>query len=95
MLFRSDPDPGTKGWQSNTRGLSYVFGADVVHEICQKLDIDMIVRAHQVVQDGYEFFADRKLITLFSAPHYCGNIIFNYQNIKNINFKYSYTKLSV
>lgn len=26
----------------------------------------------QVVQDGYEFFANRKLVTLFSAPHYCG-----------------------
>lgn len=26
----------------------------------------------QVVEDGYEFFAQRKLITLFSAPNYCG-----------------------
>jgi hypothetical protein len=26
----------------------------------------------QVVQDGYELFANRKLVTLFSAPHYCG-----------------------
>jgi serine/threonine-protein phosphatase PP1 catalytic subunit len=24
------------------------------------------------VEDGYEFFADRKLLTLFSAPNYCG-----------------------
>uniref|UniRef100_A0A915CU96 Serine/threonine-protein phosphatase n=1 Tax=Ditylenchus dipsaci TaxID=166011 RepID=A0A915CU96_9BILA len=26
----------------------------------------------RVVQDGYEFFASRKLVTIFSAPHYCG-----------------------
>nr|CDJ82807.1 Hypothetical protein CBG20874 [Haemonchus contortus] len=26
----------------------------------------------KVVQDGYEFFANRKLVTIFSAPHYCG-----------------------
>ncbi|GJX77239.1 MACPF domain-containing protein-like protein [Tanacetum coccineum] len=25
----------------------------------------------QVVKDGYEFFADRQLVTLFSAPNYC------------------------
>lgn len=25
-----------------------------------------------MVQDGYEFFANRKLVTIFSAPHYCG-----------------------
>ena len=28
--------------------------------------------AHQVVDDGYEFFAKRQLITIFSAPNYCG-----------------------
>lgn len=25
-----------------------------------------------MVEDGYEFFANRKLVTLFSAPNYCG-----------------------
>ena len=25
----------------------------------------------QVVEDGYEFFARRQLVTLFSAPNYC------------------------
>jgi hypothetical protein len=40
--------------------------------MCLKLNIDLICRAHQVVQDGYELFAERKLVTLFSAPHYCG-----------------------
>lgn len=40
--------------------------------MCNRLDIDLIVRAHQVVQDGYEFFANRKLVTLFSCPHYAG-----------------------
>ena len=25
-----------------------------------------------MVEDGYEFFADRQLVTLFSAPNYCG-----------------------
>ena len=29
-------------------------------------------KQQQVVEDGYEFFAKRQLVTLFSAPNYCG-----------------------
>ena len=68
MLW-SDPDKWAKGWQANTRGVSFVFGSDIVAAFCQKFGIDLIARAHQVVQDGYEFFASRKLVTIFSAPH--------------------------
>lgn len=66
-------DPGkVSGWQPNPRGASVVFGEDAVNECCKMLDIDLIVRGHQCVQDGYEFFAGKKLVTVFSAPHYLG-----------------------
>ncbi|TKR66635.1 hypothetical protein L596_022901 [Steinernema carpocapsae] len=71
-LLWSDPDLHNKGWQPNTRGVSYTYGTDIVNEMTSKLNIDLIARAHQVVQDGYEFFANRKVVTIFSAPHYCG-----------------------
>ena len=32
----------------------------------------MYVCMCQVVEDGYEFFARRQLVTIFSAPNYCG-----------------------
>lgn len=68
----ADPDPDLQGWAENARGVSYTFGQDVVDEFLNKFDFDLIVRAHQVVEDGYEFFAGRQLVTLFSAPNYCG-----------------------
>ncbi|CAJ0564621.1 unnamed protein product, partial [Mesorhabditis spiculigera] len=71
-LLWADPALGLSGFQPNMRGTSVWFGADVVKEKCKELGVDLIARAHQVVQDGYEFFADRKLVTVFSAPHYCG-----------------------
>lgn len=30
------------------------------------------MQLRQVVEDGYEFFGNRRLVTLFSAPNYCG-----------------------
>src|SRR6218665_4207465 len=32
----------------------------------------LLLLLFQVVEDGYEFFAKRQLVTLFSAPNYCG-----------------------
>jgi len=68
-LLWSDPEADISGWAENDRGVSYTFGADVVSKFLQKHDYDLIVRAHQVVEDGYEFFADRQLVTIFSAPN--------------------------
>jgi serine/threonine-protein phosphatase PP1 catalytic subunit len=49
-----------------------VFGSDIVSQFLEDQDIDLICRAHQVVEEGYEFFAKRQLVTVFSAPNYCG-----------------------
>lgn len=71
-LLWSDPDPSCENYQNNDRGVSFTFGARIVKEFLEKHDLDLVVRAHQVVEDGYEFFAGRELVTVFSAPNYCG-----------------------
>ena len=38
----------------------------------EKKDAIFSQTCFQVVEDGYEFFAKRQLVTLFSAPNYCG-----------------------
>ena len=71
-LLWSDPDKDVLEFDENDRGVSVVFGEKIVQEFNRKNDLDLIIRAHQVVDDGYEFFAQRQLITIFSAPNYCG-----------------------
>jgi len=71
-LLWADPDKDITGWAENDRGVSFIFGPDVVTSFLQRQDMDLVCRAHQVVEDGYEFFSRRQLITLFSAPNYCG-----------------------
>eukprot|EP00475_Leptophrys_vorax_P027477 TRINITY_DN39168_c0_g1_i1.p1 TRINITY_DN39168_c0_g1~~TRINITY_DN39168_c0_g1_i1.p1 ORF type:complete len:328 (+),score=33.26 TRINITY_DN39168_c0_g1_i1:292-1275(+) len=71
-LLWADPDKDIQGWGDNDRGVSYTFGSDTVTEFLDKHDLDLVCRAHQVVEDGYEFFAKRQLVTVFSAPNYCG-----------------------
>lgn len=49
-----------------------MFGRRVVEQFCEVNDIELIVRAHQIVEDGYEFSYDRRVLTIFSAPNYWG-----------------------
>lgn len=74
-LMWADPEKGqTNEYEFNSsRGVGVTFNERAVEYICEKLDIDLISRSHQVVSDGYEFFANRKLVTIFSAPGYMGD----------------------
>jgi serine/threonine-protein phosphatase PP1 catalytic subunit len=71
-LLWSDPERGVKDWAPNQRGISVLFNEKIIKKTIDDLDIDLICRAHQVVENGYEFFAQRRLVTVFSAPNYCG-----------------------
>ena len=71
-LLWSDPDSQVvNGWGPNDRGVSVVFNEKIIQKFLEKFDFDLICRAHQVVEEGYEFFGDRQLVTVFSAPNYC------------------------
>ena len=58
--------------KSKQLGISFTFGTSIVKKFVEKHNFDLICRAHQVVEDGYEFFSGRQLVTIFSAPNYCG-----------------------
>jgi len=71
-ILWSDPDENASGWGANDRGVSVTFNETVLKNFLEKNELDLLCRAHQVVEDGYEFFGNRQLVTVFSAPNYCG-----------------------
>ncbi|KIH43531.1 phosphoprotein phosphatase 1 domain protein [Ancylostoma duodenale] len=48
-LLWADPETGTKGFQQNKiRAVSHIFGEETVRDKCKQLNIDLVIRAHQV-----------------------------------------------
>lgn len=68
-LTWSDPDL-IESWEVNQRGAGFIFGSKPVEEFCHNNKLKMITRAHQMAMDGYQYFFDNKLITVWSAPNY-------------------------
>ncbi|RXH67677.1 hypothetical protein DVH24_027824 [Malus domestica] len=69
MLW-SDPQPAP-GRGPSKRGVGLSFGGDVTKKFLQENNLDLVVRSHEVKDEGYEIEHDGKLITVFSAPNYC------------------------
>ena len=69
MLW-SDPQPAN-GRSMSKRGVGIQFGADVTKAFLERNDLELIVRSHEVKDEGYEIEHEGWLVTIFSAPNYC------------------------
>jgi serine/threonine-protein phosphatase 6 catalytic subunit len=75
-LVWSDPEE-IDSWAISPRGAGWLFGAKVVSQFSEINNLKLICRAHQLVQEGYKYWFDEKLVTVWSAPNYCyrcGNV---------------------
>jgi serine/threonine-protein phosphatase 6 catalytic subunit len=48
----SDPED-IEDWAINARGAGWVFGSKVTNDFCHINGLELIARAHQLVQEGY------------------------------------------
>ncbi|POM79022.1 Serine/threonine-protein phosphatase 5 [Phytophthora palmivora] len=69
-LMWSDPQP-FPGRGPSKRGIGLSFGPDVTKAFLEHNKLDLLVRSHEVKDEGYLVEHDGKCITVFSAPNYC------------------------
>eukprot|EP00405_Crypthecodinium_cohnii_P018493 CAMPEP_0206481608 /NCGR_PEP_ID=MMETSP0324_2-20121206/38263_1 /ASSEMBLY_ACC=CAM_ASM_000836 /TAXON_ID=2866 /ORGANISM="Crypthecodinium cohnii, Strain Seligo" /LENGTH=334 /DNA_ID=CAMNT_0053959163 /DNA_START=44 /DNA_END=1046 /DNA_ORIENTATION=- len=86
-LVWSDPED-IEGWSVSPRGAGWLFGERPAQHFNRLNGLDLIARAHQLVQEGYKYAfsngqkssehaEDGLLVTVWSAPNYCyrcGNV---------------------
>ena len=69
----SDPQPFS-GRSPSKRGVGYSFGPDITAAFLENNDLELLVRSHEVKDEGYLVEHGGKCITIFSAPNYCDSM---------------------
>ncbi len=68
-IMWSDPQP-FPGRAPSKRGVGLSFGPNVTEKFLSDNGLELLVRSHEVKQEGYEVMHGGKCITVFSAPNY-------------------------
>ena len=69
-LLWSDPQP-FPGKSPSKRGVGFAFGPDITLNFLDRNGLSLLVRPHEVKEEGYLVEHGGKTITVFSAPNYC------------------------
>jgi diadenosine tetraphosphatase ApaH/serine/threonine PP2A family protein phosphatase len=73
QLLWNDPRENLKGFQRSERGEGiYYFGENALTHFLERESLDLFVRAHEVFAEGFRWFFNRKLLSLFSCRYYLG-----------------------
>ncbi len=71
QLLWNDPREYIHGFASNMRGSQIrVFGRDVVEQFLANNKLEQIVRGHEVFHQGFHYFFNEKVVSLFSCRNY-------------------------
>ena len=87
QIMWNDPKEGLKGFSDSFRGAGiYFFGIDVFENFMKVNTLKYLIRAHEYFPEGFRWFFNKKLLSIFSSANYQGSYAPNpasYAIIKN------------
>jgi len=89
-LLWSDPKEHIVDYELHEDTGRNYFGESIFQKFMETNKLDLMVRAHEVLEEGYKFFFNKKLVSLFSTSYYknrkIGNAVIMRLKEKNGSF---------
>jgi len=71
QMLWNDPREGIEKYSYSMRGDGvYLFGQKVVDNFLEKNNLKMIIRAHEVIPDGFVYMFNKKLLSIFTSEDF-------------------------
>jgi len=75
QIMWNDPKPNLKGFTESFRGREVkFFGEDVFSDFMRENKLDYLIRAHERFPEGYKWFFNKRLLSIFSSANYRGTL---------------------
>ena len=75
QIMWNDPKPNLKGFTESFRGRDIkFFGEDVFTDFMRENKLDCLIRAHERFPEGYKWFFNEQLLSIFSSTNYRGTL---------------------
>ena len=95
-LIWSDPNEEVNEYFPSKKGVGQFYGEKAVNNFLKdNSNIEMIIRSHELVDNGYKYQFNNKLLTVFSAPDYGGRIGFNVGSVLKIDENYKFNFITI
>ena len=84
QIMWNDPKSNLTGFSDSFRGIDIKnFGEDVFTDFMEKNKLNYLIRSHELYPEGYKWFFNKRLLTIFSSANYRGKNPASYAIIKN------------
>jgi diadenosine tetraphosphatase ApaH/serine/threonine PP2A family protein phosphatase len=84
QIMWNDPKSNLTGFSDSFRGSDIKnFGEDVFTDFMEKNKLKNLIRSHELYPEGYKWFFNKRLLSIFSSANYRGNNPASYAIIKN------------